>query len=238
VLFTKFAFSFVDFFIVQSKVVEKDLLGMFPNVNYSFTPHPVYEIFGEPISKEFARNLLRLAQGKYILFFGYIRKYKGLSILIDAMKYLSDLKDLKLLVVGEFYEDEEKYRTQVEEEKLGERVIFYSDYVPNEEVVKFFCASDVVVLPYLSATQSGIVQIAYQFGKPVISTNVGGLAEVLIDGKTGFIVPPNNSVALADAIRNFYDEGKGDDFSRNALEEKKKYTWMALVEAIERFIEK
>ncbi len=252
VVFTKYAFRAADYFIVQSKSVEHDLNKHFPNSTYRLVPHPVYENFGSPIPKEEARAALNIKQKNVLLFFGYVRRYKGADILIEAFKLLtshySPLTTHQLLVVGEFYDDEQKYRQQVKDLNLcakgasasgGESYIrFVSDYVPNDEVAKYFCASDVVVLPYRSATQSGIVQIAYNFNKPVIATNVGGLSETVIHERTGFIVPPANPQALADAIIKFYDERKEDEFSRNVQEEKKKYSWEHFVNQIEEMVEK
>ena len=142
--------------------------------------------------------------------------------------------NVKLLVVGEFYDDEQKYRRQIEEKKLADHVLVHSDYVPNEEVSRYFSAADVVVLPYVSATQSGIVQIAYQFDKPVIATDVGGLAEVVLNERTGFIVKPEAPGEVANAVIRFYEEVREAEFVRNVNAEKKKYSWENLVQAIER----
>lgn len=230
IAFTKYAFKQVDYFIVQSKSVETDLLSLFPDAKYKLAPHPVYEIFGTSLDKIQARKILNINSERVILFFGYIRQYKGLMVLLDAM---SKISDLTLLVVGEFYDDENKYRNRVKELKIENYVQFVSDYVPNDKVSIYFSAADVVVLPYLSATQSGITQIAYNFDKPVIATEVGGLAEVVIDGKTGFIVPPNEPQKLADAISNYYSEKKEKEFSENVKIEKKKYSWDNFVKTIE-----
>jgi len=142
-------------------------------------------------------------------------------------------QDVHLLVVGEFYDDEKKYRGLITTLKLERHVTIHSEYVPNELVGKYFSASDAVVLPYLSATQSGIAQIAYNFNKPVIAADVGGLAEVVLDGQTGFVVPPNNPAALADAIIRFYDEHREQDFVSRVVQEKRKYSWDTMVSAIE-----
>jgi glycosyltransferase involved in cell wall biosynthesis len=194
----------------------------------------VYEIFGSSLPKDKARIALGVTDERVILFFGYVRRYKGLHILLDAMPAILKSMTLKLLVVGEFYDDEQKYRHQIAEKGLQENVIVHSDYVPNDEVNKYFSAADVVVLPYISATQSGIVQIAYQFDKPVIATDVGGLSEVVLDGRTGFIVKPDSPEAVADAVVRFYKEGRESEFARNVREEKKKYSWDNLVQAIEK----
>jgi glycosyltransferase involved in cell wall biosynthesis len=231
--FTRFAFRFVDCFIVQSKGVENDLRLFQPNARYRLVPHPVYEIFGASMPKAEAHRKLGLSDERVILFFGYVRRYKGLHTLLDAMPKILERLKIKLLVVGEFYDDEKKYRHQIAENRLQGDVLVYSDYVPNDQVGSYFCACDIVVLPYVSATQSGIVQIAYQFDKPVIATDVGGLAEVVIDGKTGFIVPPEQPAEVAKAVLRFYGEDREAEFVRNVNEEKKKYSWDALVTAIE-----
>lgn len=236
-ILTRFAFRAVDFFIVQSRAVERELAAFHPTVHYRFVPHPVYEIFGKSLGKSEARKKLRIRDERVILFFGFVRKYKGLHTLLDAMPRILGKIRLKLLVVGEFYGDEEAYRKKVSALGLEKYVSVHSEYVPNEDVGKYFSASDVAVLPYVSATQSGIVQIAYQFDKPVIATDVGGLAEVVIDEKTGFIVPPENPNALADTVVRFYKEKRESQFRANVLREKKKYSWNALVKGIEQLVE-
>jgi glycosyltransferase involved in cell wall biosynthesis len=231
---TRYAFNAVDAFIVQSASVEKDLNGFLPGARYELVAHPVYEIFGASMPTLEARAKLGLTDERVILFFGYVRRYKGLHILLDAMPSILQSMKVKLLVVGEFYDDEQKYRQQIDTENLRNDVVVHSDYVPNDEVSLYFSAADVVVLPYISATQSGIVQIAYQFDKPVIATDVGGLAEVVLNNRTGFIVKPEAPQEVADAVIRFYKEKRGEEFVRNVREEKKKYSWDNLVQAIER----
>ena len=232
-LFTKFAFNFVDAFIVQSDSVERDLLSTVSAPRYRKVPHPVYEIFGKTIPKDEARKRLKISDEKVILFFGYIRSYKGLHVMIDAMKELKKSVRVKLLVVGEFYEDEERYRWHISDAQVRDVIDVVSDYVPNEKVGEYFSAADAVILPYLSATQSGIAQIAYNFDRPVIATDVGGLAEVVVNGVSGLIVPANDPKSLADAIKKFYSEKLEAKFSAGAAQEKKKYTWERMVEAVE-----
>jgi len=231
---TSWLFKAGDCFIVQSKSVEKDLLSVVSLPKYKLVPHPVYEIFGAPVDKTEARNKLGIRQDEHVaLFFGYIRKYKGLHILLDAAKEVLKKIGFKLIVAGEFYENEEGYRKQIQELSLQENVKVVNDYIPNNEVTKYFSAADVVVLPYIDATQSGIVQIAYNFNKPVITTNVGGLAEVVDDGKTGLVVSPNSSDELASAIISFFTENLALKFSEAVSEKKKLYSWDNMVNAIE-----
>jgi glycosyltransferase involved in cell wall biosynthesis len=232
--FTRYAFRPVDAFIAQSAAVERDLNSFWPGSRYTLVPHPVYEIFGSGLPKDKARAALGVQDERAILFFGYVRRYKGLHILLDAMPAILKSVKLKLLIVGEFYDDEQKYRDQITKKGLQDNVIVHSDYVPNDQVNKYFSAADVVVLPYVSATQSGIVQIAYQFDKPVIATDVGGLSEVVLNGRTGYIVKPESPEAVAEAVVRFYSEGREKEFVHNVKEEKKKYSWDSLVQAIEK----
>ena len=241
-LFTRYAFKQADYFIVQSHAVEKELRLHFPDAKYRLVSHPVYENFGSAVPKEQARDLLGISAKKVILYFGYIRSYKGLNVLIEAVKKMIDIKndmqDTLLLSVGEFYDDEKKYRQLVSDLKIEDNVKFIPDYVPNDKVSLYFSAADVVVLPYLSATQSGIAQIAYNFDKPIIATNVGGLAEVVIHKKTGFVVLPNDAKALAQAVIEFYSSDNERIFIENVKIEKKKYTWDNLVGNIEDLMNK
>ena len=236
-LLTKYAFSFADYFIVQSDQVERDLLKLVPKARYKVSPHPIYEMFGEPRSKEESRKKLGLSATRILLFFGYVRRYKGLGVLIDAMKLVKEnLPDTLLLVVGEFYEDEKVFRNQVASLGLQDSVKFVSQYVPQDEVADYFSAADVVVLPYLSATQSGIAQVGYNFDKPLIGTDVGGLGEVIRHGETGYVVPPNDPKALADAVIKFYREDREEEFVRNVKVEKKKYSWENMAATIEKLV--
>ena len=232
-MFTKYAFSFADYYVVQSDSVERDLLETVESPLYRKIPHPVYEIFGAPVEKKSARARLNIRDERILLFFGYIRSYKGLHVMIDAMKELKRSVNVKLLVVGEFYDDEEQYRWHISDAQVRDVVDVVSDYVPNERVGDYFSAADVVMLPYLSATQSGIAQIAYNFDKPVIATNVGGLAEVVVDGVSGLVVPPNDAHAIAEAVRKFYAEGLESRLSAGAASEKRKYSWDRMVDGIE-----
>ncbi|MCS7230089.1 MAG: glycosyltransferase [Candidatus Kryptonium sp.] len=231
-LLTKFAFLFADRFIVQSDAVEKDLLKLKPSANYKKVFHPIYEIFGEAIDKDEARKILGIRPNeKVLLFFGYIRPYKGLDILLKSVKFIVSKFQVKVFVVGEFYENPEKYFKLVEEEGIGDFVVFVNEYVPNDDVKIYFSACDLVVLPYLSATQSGIVQIAYNFNKPVVATNVGGLPEVVYDGLTGFIVDPSPE-KIAEAVVKFFNENLGEFFSKNIEAEKKRFSWENFVNAL------
>lgn len=232
-VFTSYAFGAGDFFIVQSDAVERDLKALVPDARYRKVPHPVYNIFGEPVDKHAARRRLGITAERVLLFFGYVRPYKGLNVMLEAMVQIITRMKAALYVVGEFYDDKDKYMNKIAELGLESHVVVNSDYVPNDTVGLYFSAADVVMLPYLSATQSGIAQIAYNFNKPVIATNVGGLAEVVRDGVTGFVVPPNNPAALAEAVVRYFAEQRGEEFARNVAQEKQKYSWEAMARAIE-----
>ncbi len=236
---TKLALSQGDKFQVLSESVAEDLkLFNKKNKPVIHSKHPVYNLFGDKIEKNEAREYIKKEFGvdvikdKVILFFGYIRKYKGLNYLIDAMKDVVKEMDVKLLVVGEFYEDETKYREQIKQNNLEKNIFVVSEFMPNEKVRYFFSACDCAVLPYNSATQSGITQIAYFYDKPVIATKVGGLSEVILNEKTGYLVEPKNSLQIAESILKFYKENREEEFSKNVSEEKKKYMWESFVQEI------
>ncbi|MFQ5750827.1 MAG: glycosyltransferase [bacterium] len=236
VALTKFALKKADYFIIQSEVVKNDLLALFPQAQNKVVPHPVYEIFGEVMDKHVAKKEIGLHDERVILFFGYIRAYKGLDLILLALPEILKKINVRLLVVGEFYDSEEKYKNIIETLGIEKSVLIHADFVVNEKVSLYFSAADVVVLPYKSATQSGIVQIAYQLNRPCIVTNVGGLAEVVIHNKTGYVVEPESPVALAHAVEKFYAEDKEREFVENVKVEKKKYSWDTMVKAIEDFV--
>ncbi len=232
-ILTRIALKFIDRFIVKSGTVKDDLLLLKPEAVYRLTPHPVYDIFPKPVSKDAAKKNLHISENYVILFFGYIREYKGLKYLIDAMPAILSRMKVKLLVCGEFYEGRENIYQKIEDYKIKDSVIIYDHFIPNQDVNIYFCASDIVVLPYVSATQSGIVQIAYHYEKPVIVTNTGGLPEVVIHEKTGFVIPVKDSNAIADTVTGFFKEQSMDRFEKEIREEKKKYSWGKLAETVE-----
>ncbi|HTY59828.1 MAG TPA: glycosyltransferase [Bacteroidota bacterium] len=233
-LFTRYAFGAVDSFVVQSRAVERDLLAFVPEASYAYVPHPVYNGFGSTVPVADARHRLGITARYVLLFFGYVRKYKGLDVLLDAVALLKDQLDLALIVVGEIYDGEQAYREQILRLGLASRVTLRSDYVPNDEVKYYFSAADAVVLPYTSATQSGIAQIAYNFDLPVIASDVGGLSEVVHDGVTGALVPPGDPRALASKILEYCTTMDRERLRAAVREEKKQYSWENLVAAIER----
>jgi D-inositol-3-phosphate glycosyltransferase len=232
---TKRVLAKVDTFIAQSAVVRDDLLKFRPDAAYREVPHPVYSIFPEGEPREAARAALGVTTKRVVLFFGFIRGYKGLLHLIRALPHLADDLDVGLLVGGEFYEDDAPYKDEVRRLGLEGRVFWHDRYIPNEEVGRFFNAADLVVLPYESATQSGIIQIALNYGTPIVTTNVGGLPEVVKDGEMGYVVPPFDPPAIASAIARFYREEKAAPFRAAVEAARARYSWDPLAEALEAF---
>ncbi len=235
---TKYFFSAVDYFITLSKSVEEDLFKLYPNAKQKCLFHPVYSNFGNSVAKDIARKKLNLNADKVMLFFGFIRDYKGLDTLLQAIALIKDKMDFTLVVAGEFYSNEEKYITLTSELGLNSVVKYFSDFIPQNDVAYFFSACDVVVLPYKSATQSGIVQIANNFDKPMISTNVGGLPEVIENGKTGYLVEKENPQQLADVIMKYFNENKESEFTENIRTESDKYSWAEFVKGMMELLER
>jgi D-inositol-3-phosphate glycosyltransferase len=224
-ILTKYFFYSADYFILLSEKVKKDLLSLKPDAKHIVIPHPIYSNFGNSVSKYQARQRLNLSSEKIILFFGFIRNYKGLDILLESMSELKNKIDVKLIIAGEFYTDKEKYINLIDNLNLKENIYLFTDFIPTSEVKYYFSASDAVILPYKDATQSGIVQIAMNFRKPVIASNVGGLEEVIHNNETGFIVEKQNPYQLAEAILKFYNDNKEVDFIYNIEKEISKYSW-------------
>jgi len=235
--FTKYFVKPVDAFITMSEKVLGDLPQFAAGKPAKFVPHPLYDNFGEKISKEAARKQLAIGNDqKVMLFFGFIRKYKGLDILLDAVKLLStqpstpNLQPFKLLVAGEFYEDRKHYDEQIAQLGIQDHLILKTDFIPDSEVKYYLCAADVVVQPYRNATQSGVTPLAYHFEVPMIVTNVGGLPSLVPEGKVGLIAEPD-AASIAAAITAFFDKGAAA-FLPYLVEEKKKYSWAKMAEAI------
>ena len=216
----------VDGFIAMSHSVEKDIASFNTGKPVRFAVHPVYDNFGKHYDKTEAKQLLGLdPDTHYLLFFGFIRDYKGLDIALEAMAdpRLRDM-NVKLLVAGEFYSDPKPTHDLIAKLDIGDRVVLRTDFIPNDQVGKYFCASDVVVQPYKTATQSGVTQVAYHFDRPMIVTNVGGLAEIVPHGKVGFVTQVSPE-AIADAILEFYQGGHEAAFAAGVAEERAKYQW-------------
>lgn len=228
----------MDGFIALSKSVVEDI-EKFDKRNRpkTYAPHPIYDHYGEKMPREAALKQLELdANCRYILFFGFIRAYKGLDLLLRAFSN-ENLKSLnvKLIVAGEFYENEQHYQELINQLGIRNNVILHTDFIANDRVKLYFNAADIVAQPYKTATQSGVTQIAFHFEKSMLVTNVGGLAEIVPHGKIGFVVEPE-AEAIADALNDFFNNHRQPDFEQNILEEKKKYAWSRITDAISTLI--
>lgn len=227
--FTRYFLKPCDGFLTMSHSVLGHLKQLDQHKPATYVPHPMYDMFGPELSKTEARNKLNISPtDKVLLFFGFIRKYKGLGLLLEAFAD-ERIKKLgcKLMIAGEFYEDPQPYLKQITDFGLSDRVILSNDFIPNNEVSTYFCSADAVIQTYLNATQSGVTQIAYFYDKPMIVTKVGGLAELIPDGKVGYVVDVDKE-AIANAILRYFNEQKEIEFTANLKIEKQKFTWTHL----------
>ena len=231
---TKYFVKSCDGFITMSKSVLSDLNQFTNNTNKKFSPHPIYNIFGDIIPKKEALKYLNLSsEYKYILFFGIIRRYKGLDLLLKALANSKLQKQqLKLIVAGEFYEDRSYYDQLIHDLNLKDKVIFTNGFIPNHEVKYYFGVSDIVAQTYKNATQSGVTQIAYHFERPMLVTNVGGLSEIVPHKKVGYVTETNPD-SIAEALSDFFVNNREEEFSKNTSLEKDKFSWDKLIKAIE-----
>ena len=229
--FTKYFLRAPEAFVTMSEKVLSDL-RTFTNKPAQLVQHPLYDNFGEPVTKTEARKHLGLDEkDRLILFFGFIRQYKGLDLLLKAMADTRIKKEnIKLVVAGEFYEDDKAYLQLIRDNNLQEQVILKTNFIPDSEVKYFLCSGDCVVQPYKNATQSGVTPLAYHFEKPMIVTNVGGLPSLVPDEKVGLVCEPE-PVSIANAILKFYQLGE-QYFIPHLRSEKEKYSWSKLTEAI------
>lgn len=231
--FTKYFVNSVDAFIAMSDSVYNDLSVFDQTKPRLLNPHPLFDNYGEAVDKISAIQKLNLdTSKKYLLFFGLIRDYKGLDIVLKAMA-TEQLRnsDIQLIVAGEYYSNREEYEQLIRELALKDKVELHTRFIPDDEVYLYFCAADMVVQPYKHATQSGVTQICYHFNKPMLVTNVGGLPEIVPDNKVGFVVAPDEQ-SVANAILRFYNEEKEQEFVQNIQEEKKKYSWKVMAEKV------
>jgi D-inositol-3-phosphate glycosyltransferase len=251
-----------DGFVVMSRSVGEEL-KQFSNRKSVFIPHPIYDNYGKKVSRTEGVKFLQLdANQRFILFFGFIRRYKGLDLLLDAMglmklKYPPSVfrtEDLGLrtenahqasdsilnpqspilIVAGEFYEDEQFFRQKIKDLQLENDVIVHADFIPSENVRYYFAAADLVVQPYRTATQSGISQVAYHFEKPMLVTNVGGLSEIVPHGEVGYVVEPQ-AEAIATALQDFYEHNRLETFIEKVIKNKKRFAWSAMTNAFLEF---
>ncbi len=243
--FARYFAGAVDDFIVMSRSVEADMAGFAKaHQRVVYHPHPVYDNFGEPAPRVEATAHLGLDPAlRYLLFFGFIRDYKGLDLLLDAVAVLRDtapelLRDTRLIIAGEYYGNREAYEAQIARLGIAELLVLRTDFIANEDVRYYFSAAELVVQPYKTATQSGISQMAYHFGVPMVVTRVGGLPEIVPDGEAGYVVDVKPS-AIAEAIRRFLilSDVARDAFRQNVRELARQYAWPALVEALVRLVD-
>ena len=222
-----------DGFVALSESVVQDIDHLDrnnkPKTSY---PHPIYDHYGEQMSKEEACQALNLnPENQYMLFFGLVRAYKGLDLLLDAFGKVKDqLPNLQLIVAGEFYEDEDKYRAQINNNQLTNKVIIKNEFIADADLRKYFGAADLIVQPYKTATQSGVTQVAFHFEKPMLVTNVGGLGEIVHDHKMGYAVEPN-AEAIAEALLDYYTHSRQADYTEYLIKQKDNYSWSKLAES-------
>jgi glycosyltransferase involved in cell wall biosynthesis len=227
---TKYALKKADFFITMSQSVKKSLHNLFPKLadkRVSMLEHPTYDFYASKDKENYDFQY-------HLLFFGYIKGYKGLDVLLEALPLvIKQIPQIKLTIAGEVYGDERIYLDLIKKYKLKEYINFQNRYIANEEVKDFFLSADVVVLPYKQATQSGIIQLAYAFGLPVIASAVGGIPEVITQDKTGSLVVANDPQALAQAIIDFYNKFDLKEAYQAIMQENSKYSWQPFIEQIE-----
>jgi glycosyltransferase involved in cell wall biosynthesis len=232
-IFTQYFIKPVDEFIVMSEKVMADLKLFDSKKPVLLIQHPLYDNFGEKISKELARKNIGIeSKEKIILFFGFIRKYKGLDILLDALAIIkaNGNHHFKVLIAGEFYEDRKAFDEQILTLGLQDMLILKTDFIPDSEVRNYFCVADMVIQPYRNATQSGVTPLAYHFEIPMIVTNVGGLPALVPNGKVGLVAEPN-AASIAEKIMEYFTKDE-NYFIENIKEEKKKFSWKKLVNSI------
>jgi D-inositol-3-phosphate glycosyltransferase len=232
-ILTNFFMKSIDGAVTLSEFVQKDVEAFRKDIPVCTSPHPLFDNFGKKVPRNEALSALKLdPEYSYLLFFGFIRAYKGLDLLIEAFSdpRLQN-KKLKLIVAGEFYENNTLYKNLIRQFNLDDRVVFYDHFIPDNEVARFFSVADLIVQPYKSATQSGVTQIAYQFDKPILVTDVGGLRETVINNKCGYVVKPQPK-NIADAIVDYFENDRKGIFSVGVRIEKEKYSWNKMTDSI------
>jgi glycosyltransferase involved in cell wall biosynthesis len=232
-ILTKYFIKAVDGAIAMSESVLTDLRKFNDIIPAALNPHPLFDNFGPPVSRELALGSLGIPpDSRVILFFGFIRAYKGLDLLLKA--YTQERfrnRNLKLIIAGEFYEESAPYIKLISENGIDNEVFLFDRFINDDEVTIFFSAADLVVQPYRSATQSGVTQIAYHFGKPMVVTDVGGLKEIVPNGECGYVVPPDAG-SIADAIDDFFSGGKQNFFINNVKVARSRFSWKKMCETI------
>lgn len=237
-LFAPYFIKSQDGFVALSESVVKDIdLLDKANKPKTFSPHPIYDHYGERMTKKEACAALGLDdKNGYMLFFGLVRAYKGLDVLLDAFGLIKDqLPTLQLIIAGEFYEDEEKYRAQIAANGLKERVLLRNEFIPDGDLRKYFGAADLIVQPYKTATQSGVTQVAFHFEKPMLVTNVGGLGEIVHDHKMGYACEPTAEAIAADIV-DYFQNKRQEAYTAYLQKEKTKYAWSNMARAFYQII--
>ncbi len=232
-IFTKYFVKNCDGFIAMSKVVLNDLSIFTQNLNKAYSPHPMYQNYGDLISIDLARKKLNLnPHDKIILFFGLIRHYKGLDILLEALA-APEIKNqgVKLLIAGEFYDDKNFYLQLIKKLNLQDCVIVHDKFIPNDEVRDYFCASNLVAQTYRNATNSGVTMVGYFYEKPMLVTNVGGLSEIVPNEVCGYVVE-NNCALISEKVVDFFANNRENEFVKNVKIEKKKYEWIEFINSL------
>ena len=235
-ILNRYLVNATDHFIVMSKTVEADLLSQKPEASYRLVAHPIYCNFGAPIPKDEARKRLGISEKNVILYFGYIRKYKGIQYLIQAVPKFLNRLDALTIIAGEFYEDKMPYIQEIEKTGQSAKIRLIDQFILDEQVNLYFSAADLVVLPYIHATQSGIMQIALGYELPCLVTRVGGLPEMVEEGQTGFIVPPENPDAISEGIIQYFTNADREMIQSNIREKKSLYSWEHFTEQIEEMV--
>lgn len=233
IILTTYFMKSIDGLVAMSNSVCKDAYRFRSDIPLHLCPHPLFDNFGDPVERTDAIGKLALDPTyRYILFFGFIRDYKGLDLLLEAFAAEGLRKfPVRLIVAGEFYTDSKPYSELIKKLNLENYIILKNDFIPNDEVRYYFCAADLVVQPYKSATQSGVTQIGYHFNKPMLVTDVGGLPEIIPDKMIGYVVKPDPG-AIADAIKDFFEKDRKTEFEENVKTEKQKFLWSNMVNAI------
>lgn len=231
--FTSYFLNGCHAFLSMSKEVQAQARRLQPNKEVAYVAHPMYDMFGPSLNREEALQKLGLnTDDRYLLFFGFIRKYKGLSLLLESFAQSeAAAKGVKLIIAGEFYEDPAPYHEQIKQLNLEDKLVLKTDFIPNAEVSLYFSAADMVVQTYLNATQSGVTQIAYYYDKPMLVTDVGGLAELVPHEKCGFVCKPD-ATEISQAIDRFYQQQLLAKFTAGVQEEKQKFTWSYLAHTL------
>ena len=232
VAFAKYFINACDGFVTMSKAVMKDLEKFTNTSHKKYLLHPLYTSFGEKLNKQEARSKLGLPNDKQlVLFFGLIRNYKGLDMLLDAMNELKSNPDINLVIAGEFYEDKQPYLDLIKKYGIENQVILHGKFIANEDVKLYFSATDLVALPYRSATQSGVTQVSFHFEVPTLVTNVGGLGEIIPDKVAGYVVESNGK-SIAEGIRDYFENNRMPAFTEGMKREKQKYDWKIFVDEV------